>query len=64
MKNLSFLLVCLFFTSILSSQEQFGTGLKFDESLYNEVPQSVPLVTRSFTALPKSFSLKGYAPTP
>jgi C1A family cysteine protease len=64
MKNLSLLLVCLFLTSSLVSQEEFGTGLKFDESLYNEIPQSVPLVTRSFTSLPKSYSLKGYAPTP
>ena len=66
MKKLSFLLVCLFSFSILVAQEadEFGTGLKFDETLYNEIPQSVPLVTRSFTALPKSYSLKGYAPTP
>ena len=49
---------------IKAQEEQFGTGLKFDEKLYNEVPQSVPLITRSFTALPKSYSLKGYAPTP
>lgn len=64
MKNATLLLVCFFFTNILFAQEQFGTGLKFDESLYNEIPQSVPLVTRSFTSIPKSLSLKGYAPTP
>ena len=50
--------------SVVSSQNEFGTGLKFDESLYNEIPQSVPLITRSFTSMPASFSLKGYAPTP
>ena len=65
MKKLTLLVVCLFFAGMLPAQEQeFGTGLKFDEALYNEVPQSVPLVTRSFTALPKYYSLKGYAPTP
>ena len=64
MKKLVILLVSLFFSSYLLSQNELGTGLKFDESLYNEIPQSIPLVTRSFTSLPSSFSLKGYAPTP
>ncbi len=63
MKNLQLTFCLLFFSTIMFSQE-FGTGLKFDEALYNEIPQSVPLVTRSFNALPSSFSLKGYAPTP
>lgn len=63
MKKLWTLIFCIFLTQIGISQE-FGTGLKFDENLYEEVPQSVPLVTRSFQALPSSFSLKGFAPTP
>ncbi|MAD98417.1 MAG: hypothetical protein CMB99_13920 [Flavobacteriaceae bacterium] len=59
------LLAALFLCSLMTySQEEFGFGLEFDENLYEEVPQSVPLVTRSFTRLPRSYSLKAYAPTP
>ena len=65
MKNLLWAyLLCLLYTTINAQEQRFGTGLKFDESLYNEIPQSVPLVTRSFTVLPKAYSIKGYAPTP
>ncbi|MFY9243085.1 MAG: C1 family peptidase [Polaribacter sp.] len=63
MKKLTLLIFGLFLTNIFS-QDNFGTGLKFDENLYESITQTVPLVTRSFTALPKSFSIKGYAPTP
>ena len=67
MKKLTLLLVGFLLTLNLFSQdfdEDFGTGLKFDENMYETVPQSVPLVTRSYTALPSSYSLKPYAPTP
>ncbi|MEO9571642.1 MAG: C1 family peptidase [Polaribacter sp.] len=64
MKKLPALLICLFSTFFLFSQDEFGTGLKFDEAMYNQIPQSVPIITRSFTSMPSSFSLKGYAPTP
>ncbi|MGJ8743179.1 C1 family peptidase [Polaribacter sp.] len=68
MKKLFLLIFCILLPTLLFSQdeneEQFGTGLLFDEALYEGVPQSVPLVTRSFTKLPTSFSLKAYAPTP
>lgn len=64
MKKLQLLFLSLLISTSLLSQEEFGTGLKFDQNLYESMPQSVPLVTRSFEALPKSFSLKGYAPTP
>ncbi|WP_435414820.1 C1 family peptidase [Polaribacter aestuariivivens] len=63
MKKLCSLICCLL-TTVTTISQEFGTGLKFDEKLYEEVPQSVPLVTRSFKALPASYSLKGYAPTP
>ena len=59
--------ICLLVSSLCYTQideNDFGTGLKFDENLYESIPQTVPLVTRSFTALPKSYSLKSYAPTP
>lgn len=65
MKNLSILLLFLLIAQQqIAQDENYGTGLLFDANMYEEVPQSVPLVTRSFTALPKAFSLKSYAPTP
>ena len=64
MKKISIIVASLFLSISIFAQDDFGTGLKFDQKLYEETPQSVPLITRSFTALPSSFSLKGYAPTP
>ncbi|QNM86220.1 DUF4384 domain-containing protein [Polaribacter pectinis] len=65
MKKLSTLIVCLFLSGLLLSQEEdLGTGLKFNKALYEAIPQSVPLITRSYQALPSNFSLKGYTPTP
>ena len=65
MKKLAtFLCIVLFAIVQTYGQDEFGFGLEFDENLYEEVPQSVPLVTRSFTKLPRSYSLKAYAPTP
>jgi C1A family cysteine protease len=63
MKKVALLFLSLFLTSSLLSQE-FGTGLKFDQNLYESMSQTVPLVTRSFDRLPISYSLKGYTPTP
>ena len=67
MKKNILLFFCLFISMFAFSQideNEFGTGLQFDENLYESIPQTVPLVTRSFTALPKTFSIKSYAPTP
>ena len=63
-KLITFLCIALFALFQTYGQDEFGFGLEFDENLYEEVPQSVPLVTRSFTKLPSSYSLKAYAPTP
>jgi C1A family cysteine protease len=64
MKKVALLFLSLFITISLQSQEGFGTGLKFDQNLYESTPQTVPLITRSFDRLPTSYSLKGYTPTP
>ncbi|NVJ87860.1 MAG: DUF4384 domain-containing protein [Flavobacteriaceae bacterium] len=67
MKKLTILFAFLFISFSSFSQDlddEFGTGLEFDQNLYESVPQTVPLVTRSFTALPSSYSLKAYTPTP
>lgn len=64
MKKLFTLLLLSTVICINAQEEEFGTGLKFDETLYEAVPETVPLITRSFTALPSSYSLKAYTPTP
>lgn len=54
----------LFFTSI-NAFSQFATGLEpaSDED-YSSISTTVPLITRSFKAMPTSYSLKAYCPTP
>lgn len=66
MKKVSFLLAFLLFTFMLHAQgdEDRGTGLDFSQEKYESVPMSAPILTRSYTSLPRSFSLKPYAPTP
>ena len=63
MKKFSLLAFVLFLSSNFYAQE-FFTGLDFDKEKYEEVTETAPLVTRSVTSVPKSFSLKAYAPTP
>ncbi len=62
MKKIAFLLM-VFFVSLLYAQE-YPTGLEFNKDKYEEIPESAPILTRSFTSLPSSYSLKGYTPTP
>lgn len=66
MKKVSFLLAFLLITFTLFAQEDEdrGTGLDFDQERYESVPMSAPILTRSYTSLPRSYSLKPYAPTP
>ena len=49
--------------SIVSAQQATGLVEASDEE-YNQILKSVPLVTRSYTRLPSSYSLKPYCPTP
>ncbi len=66
MKKLSLLLAFLFvsFVSISQEDEDRGTGLDFDQEKYESIPLSAPILSRNFTNLPRSYSLKAYAPTP
>lgn len=63
MKKLLFIFFLVFSVQINYAQEG-GTGLDFSVEKYEEIPMSTPILTRSFTNLPKRFSLKAYAPTP
>ncbi len=65
MKRFVFLLICLLITILSFGQDdEYGTGLDFSQEKYESVPMSAPILTRSYTNLPKRFSLKPYAPTP
>lgn len=66
MKKLSLLFVFLFvsFLTYAQEDEDYGTGLDFDQEKYESVPLSAPILSRNFTNLPRSYSLKAYAPTP
>lgn len=63
MKKL-FLFSFLFILAISVHAQEYVLGLEFSKDKYEEVTESVPLVTRSFASVPKSFSIKGYSPTP
>ena len=63
MKRL-FMLCFVVFTSTIA-YAQFPTGLEeATDQEYASIPKTVPLVTRSFTSLPSSYSLKAFCPTP
>ena len=63
-KTITILLLLLVSLGFNFNAQEFVTGLEFSQEKYEEVPETAPILTRSFTKLPKSFSLKGYCPTP
>lgn len=66
MKQLIILLLICSSISAFSqnSDEEFSLGCVFDKERYEKVPASAPLMTRDFTSLPRSYSLKKYTPYP
>lgn len=59
------LTLCLLVFTSTMAYSQFPTGLEeSSDEEYSNIPTIVPLITRSFTSLPTSYSLKAYAPTP
>lgn len=57
--------LCFFVFTATFTFAQFPTGLEeATDQEYASIPKTVPLVTRSFTSLPSSYSLKAYCPTP
>ena len=59
-----FLIVFSMLLSTIVLSQQYTTGLDFSKEKYESVTETVPLITRSVTSVPKKFSLKPYAPTP
>ncbi len=63
MKKFSLIVFLMFLTTTFYAQE-FVTGLEFSKEKYENVTETVPLITRSVTAVPRNYSLKAYSPTP
>jgi C1A family cysteine protease len=52
-------------TAVFGQPEQrYFKGALFDEEAYGKLPRKAALATRSYEGLPRSFSLKQYAPLP
>jgi C1A family cysteine protease len=58
------LLLSLFGTEALYSQQRYPLGAIFDEAAYSRLPRKAALASRAYEGLPKSYSLKQYAPLP
>ena len=59
-----FLLLCLAFGMAQANAQQRSTGAIFNASTIEATPQKVTLSFRSFAAMPSSYSLEKYCPTP
>lgn len=46
------------------AQEDYGTGVVWDEQSYRSIPYKVQLTAASYGSLPSSYSLEKYAPIP
>jgi C1A family cysteine protease len=60
------LILCLAGAGGLYAQNgpRYPRGAILDEAAYSSLPRKAPLATRAYDGLPKSFSLKPYAPLP
>jgi hypothetical protein len=65
-RNLAvFVLLGVFFgAGALYPQQRYPLGAIFDEAAYSRLPRKAPLASRAYEGLPKSCSLKQYAPLP
>jgi hypothetical protein len=64
MKKISLLslLICLLVLS--AAAQQYSRGAILDTETYNRLPQKAVQLSRGYTGLPSSVSLKNYAPFP
>ncbi|MDR2185550.1 MAG: C1 family peptidase [Treponema sp.] len=58
------LLLFLFGAGTLYPQQRYPLGAIFDEAAYSRLPRKAALASRAYEGLPKSYSLKQYAPLP
>ncbi|MDR1318179.1 MAG: C1 family peptidase [Treponema sp.] len=61
-----FLILSLFGANALYPQsgKSYPRGALFDEAAYGRLPRKAPLASRAYEGLPKSYSLKQFAPLP
>ncbi|NVO02899.1 MAG: cysteine protease [Bacteroidetes bacterium] len=66
MKNLKLILIFSLFINLAFGQTKpkYYTGMNFDDAKYKATLQKAPLTRELYSTLPKSASLKKYAPTP
>lgn len=63
MKRLTLILIIIITCSYIQAQDEFfATGLQPDDGRYELLPRKADLVTRDYTVLPESYSLKKYCP--
>ena len=63
MKRLLFLLALSIGVAHVHAQKH-GMGMIYNQASINKVPKKAELLTRAYTTLPQSYSLKKYCPTP
>jgi hypothetical protein len=54
----------IFFSLTATLAQQYKLGMNFDDDAYKKVEKKAQLMTRDYTIMPKSYSLKKYSPTP
>ena len=59
-----FLFLLIFFTAFTLFAQTYSTGAILDPERYEQVDAKPVLLTRNYTSLPRSVSLKQYSPTP
>ena len=62
-RAISLILAGLISASALFAQT-YPRGAILDQALYNSLPKKAEQLSRSYTAIPKEYSLKQYAPVP
>jgi hypothetical protein len=63
-KGRAVFLILLLSLGLRAFSQDYALGAVLDSELYDSLPQKAALVTRAYTALPESVSLKQYAPIP
>ncbi len=64
MKKIIFSILSIFLFINISFSQDFGTGLTFNDAQYETVKKKAVLTRSLYSELPKSYSLKKYAPIP
>lgn len=61
---MAFLIISATPSAAQDSDENYRTGMLMDDEAYAELPEQATQLTRGYTALPQSHSLRQYCPTP